>query len=267
MNGMAKPYRPFLGPILALWFFPALAVAAGVQPRFDLTSPGGGPFPSDRFMVLDPHQATFRRVDLPKPDCAARPSDCEDIDVMNTLDGFNLQPRLGIPFDGPIDVASVDGGNVFLLRLASTMPEANPGSARVGVNQVVWDPATMTLFAEADEFLDEHTVYGLIVTREVLDAAGDPIEPSSAFRRFVHSGHAGDPILKAYRIALRLLIARARQAGVVEKQIAVASVFTTQSATSLLRKIQRQIKRRPAPVADFGLGPDGSEWRFGTERS
>jgi hypothetical protein len=265
MNGKAKPYRPFLGPILALLFFPALAVAAGVQPRFDLTSPGGGPFPSDRFMVLDPDQATFRRVDLPKPDCAARPSDCEDIDVMNTLDGFNLQPRLAIPFDGPIDVASVDGGNVFLLRLASTLPEANPGSARVGINQVVWDPATMTLFAESDEFLDEHTVYGLVVTREVLDAAGDPIEPSSAFRRFLHSGHAGDPILKAYRMALRFLLARARRAGVAEKQIAVASVFRTQSATSLLRKIRRQIKRRPAPVADFGLGPDGARTVFPVE--
>jgi hypothetical protein len=37
-------------------------------------------------------------VNLPKPDCAARPSDCADIDVLNTLDGFNLQPRVSVSF-------------------------------------------------------------------------------------------------------------------------------------------------------------------------
>jgi hypothetical protein len=41
------------------------------------------------------------------PECALRPSDCEDVGVINTLDGFNMQPRLSIPFDGPIDVATV----------------------------------------------------------------------------------------------------------------------------------------------------------------
>jgi hypothetical protein len=265
MHGKAKPYRRFLGLVLALSLFPALGVAAGVQPRFDLSSPGGGPFPSDRFMDLDPHQATFRRVNLPKPDCAARPSDCEDIDVINTLDGFNLQPRLAIPFEGAIDVASVDGGSMFLLRLASTLPEANPGGARVGINQVVWDPTTMTLFAESDEFLDEHTVYGLVVTRAILDETGDPIEASSVFRRFLHSGQTRDPILKAYRMALSLLLAKARRAGVPEQQIAVASVFTTQSATSVLRKIQREIEERPAPSAEFGLGPDGARTLFPVE--
>jgi hypothetical protein len=262
MNATVTLQRRSLALILALWFSPALAGAAGVHPRFDLTSPRGGPFPSDRFTAFDPQQATFRRVDLPKPDCATRPSDCEDIDVINTLDGFNLQPRLAIPFDGAIDVASVDRGSVFLLRLASTLPEANPGRARVGINQVVWDPATMTLFAESDEFLDEHAVYGLVVTRAVLDAAGDPIEASSAFRRFLHSGRARDPILRAYRMALWFLLAKARGAGVPEQEIAVASVFTTQSATPLLRKIQRQIEDRPAPVADFGLGPDGARTLF-----
>ena len=207
MNVIVKTHRKLLAVILALWFLPALATAGGVHPRFDLTSPRGGPFPSDRFTVPDPEQATLRRVDLPKPDCAVRPSDCADIDVINTLDGFNLQPRLAIPFDGAIDVASVDSGSVFLLRLGSTLPETNPGSARVGINRVVWDPATLTLFAESDEFLDEHTVYGLVVTRVVRDAAGDPVEPSEAYHRFRHDlnfGQTHDAVLKDYRKALLL---------------------------------------------------------------
>jgi len=269
MNVIVKTHRKLLAVILAvilaLWFLPAPATAGGVHPRFDLTSPRGGPFPSDRFTVPDPEQATLRRVDLPKPDCAVRPSDCADIDVINTLDGFNLQPRLAIPFDGAIDVASVDSGSVFLLRLGSTLPETNPGSARVGINRVVWDPATLTLFAESDEFLDEHTVYGLVVTRIVRDAAGDPVEPSEAFHRFRHDlnfGQTHDAVLKDYRKALLLLLAEARQAGVPEQEIAVAGVFTTQSATAVLRKIQRQIRESPAPATDFGLGPEGARTVF-----
>src|SRR5262249_50245746 len=125
----------------------AAAVAAGAAPagttaavrtRFDLGSPAGGPFPSDRFAVFDDTQNTGLRVHLPSPDCAVRVSDCEDLNVLNTLDGFNLQPRLSIPFDGPIDVNSVSGRTVFLLKLANT-------GGRVGINQVVYDPATTTL--------------------------------------------------------------------------------------------------------------------------
>src|SRR5215207_1063745 len=67
----------------------ALAPAAlgkGVQPRFDRTDPAGGPFPSDRFTVSDSSQLTGLRVNLPKPNCTTRRSDCDDVDVLNELD-------------------------------------------------------------------------------------------------------------------------------------------------------------------------------------
>jgi hypothetical protein len=83
--------------LIAATFSPSAVADGSVQPRFDLTEPSGGPFPSDRFTVPDPTQVTGLRVNLPKPDCALRRSDCEDIDVLNTLDGFNLQPRLSVP--------------------------------------------------------------------------------------------------------------------------------------------------------------------------
>src|SRR5262245_22367788 len=72
--------------------------AGNVHALFGLETPASGPFPSNWFTVADPSQNTRLRVNLPKPDCGARPSDCEDLDVINTLDGFNLQPRLSIPF-------------------------------------------------------------------------------------------------------------------------------------------------------------------------
>src|SRR6266576_6811981 len=99
-----------------LILLPGLAFA-GVEALFDLASAATSPFPSDRFTVADPDQRTGVRVRLPKPDCAVRISDCADIDVINTLDGFNLQPRLSIPFSGPIDVSTVSSSTVFLVRV------------------------------------------------------------------------------------------------------------------------------------------------------
>ena len=120
---------------------------------FDLGNPESGPFPSDRFTVADASQLTGRRVDLPLPDRATRPSDYDDVSVINTLDGFNLQPRLSIAFSGPIDVNTVNSNTVFLIKLADpTAPEEGGGQV-VGINQTVWDVATNTLHVESDELV------------------------------------------------------------------------------------------------------------------
>src|SRR5262249_18657658 len=159
---------------------PLSAEAASVHARFDLDDRRGAPFPSDRFTTEDPSQNTGRRVNLPKPDCGTRPSDCDDLDVINALDGFNVQPRLSIPFDGAIDAASVSSQTVFIVRLGSTLRnrEHDDQNSRqiIGINQVVWDVATNTLHAESDEILDQHTRYALIVTRGVRDTQGHPVE-------------------------------------------------------------------------------------------
>ncbi len=253
----------FVLPVLLLWS--SLALAAGVQALFNLEVPAGGPLPSDRFTVPDPRHNTGLRVNLPKPNCAARPSDCADIDVINMLDGFNLQPRLSFPFDGPIDVSTVSSETVFLISLGSTLLGGPDGGKVVGINQVVWDPATNTLHAESDEFLDQHTRYALIVTRGLKDPAGDPVEASETFERFRHElsfGQTGDRTLKAYRKALLEALAAARQVGVRGRDIAVASVFTTQSATAILEKIRDQIKGVTPDPADFLLGPSGTRTVF-----
>src|SRR5207245_10272615 len=99
-------------------------------------------------------QLTGRRVDLPLPDRATRPSDYDDVSVINTLDGFNLQPRLSIAFSGPIDVNTVNSSTVFLVKMADTTgPDQGCGKV-VGINQTVWDVATNTSHVDADELLD-----------------------------------------------------------------------------------------------------------------
>ena len=184
---------------------------------FDLDSPDRGPFPSDRFTVADASQLTNRRINLPLPDASTRPSDHADVSVINTLDGFNLQPRLSVSFSGPIDVTTVNSTTIFLVNLGDTTSPEDRGGQIVGINQTVWDVATNTLHVESDEFLDQHTRYALIVTRGVKDTNGEPIEPSEAFERFRHDlnfGQADDLALKEYRKDLLGALEAARQAGV-----------------------------------------------------
>src|SRR5207248_1391139 len=178
----------------------APALGAGVRAQFDLSSTSNVPLPSDFYTVDDPSHNTGVRVNLPKANCATRPSDCADIDVLNTLDGANLQPRISVPFSGPINVATVNSGNVFFLSLGDTL--GGRGGQVVGINQIVWDPATNTLHGESDQLLDQHARYALIVTDGLRGANGQAVRAGADFERFRHDlnfGHANDPALKAYR--------------------------------------------------------------------
>lgn len=142
---------------------------AAVQVSFSLESPAGGPFPSDLFTVADPSHNTGLRVNLPKPNCTVRPSDCADLDVINTLDGFNVQPRLSIPFSGPIDVNTVTSETVFLVSLGSTLPGDDPGGplGTLTVSQVGGDSIT---FAAGGRGIDQNGD-GIIATGEGRNAA------------------------------------------------------------------------------------------------
>ena len=250
---LSFPRRLILLALVSFVLVPATAHAAGVAPVFDLTSPSGAPFPSDRYTVADTTQLTGVRVDLPKPNCTVQPSDCADIDVLNTLDGFNIQPRLSIPFTGAIDVASVSSSNVFLVRLSD--------GAVTGINQIVWESPVNTLHAESDQLLDQHSRYLLVVTNGVKDGAGDPIDASS-FLQDLNYGHAKDAADKAYRKELIAALNHSLPAGVGRDAVAAASLFTTQSATTLLEQVRKQIKASNPAAADFRLGTLGERTVF-----
>ena len=230
---MPSPRRVLLAALLVSLVVPTLAQAA-VQPGYDLTTPAGGPFPSDRWTTVDWSQRTGLRVALPKPDCAVRPSDCMDIDVLNTLDGFNVQPRISIPFTGAIDPNSVSSSTVFLIRL--------PDRAITGINQVIWQPAANTLRVESDQLLRQHTPYILVVTKGVRDASGQPID-AVPFRRDLR-GHVAD-------------LTRGLPGGLNLADVAVATLFTTQSVTGQLEQVRAQIKSSMPAPADFVIGAGG----------
>ncbi len=248
---------------------PTLTVASGVHPLFDVQSTTDSPFPTDRFTLTDSAQNTDQRVNLPMPNCAASPSNCGDVALLNQLDGFNIQPRISIPFDGAIDPSTVNNNTVFLIRIADTSNPTTFNPQIVGINQVVWDTLTNTLFVKSDQQLDQHTTYLLIVTKGVHDSAGDPIEADDSFVNFRHTlnfGQTKDPELKSYRKTLIDLldddVLATLAPGLLSSDIAVASVFTTGSVTSTLEKIRDQIKVASTPTASFNLGVHGENTVF-----
>jgi hypothetical protein len=272
MRVRPNPTRPLILPLISSLALslsltlpsPASAqtetTSSRVRVKFDLNDPAASPFPSNRFTVRDWSNRSLRRMNLPLPDCAVRVSDCEDIAVINTLDGFSTQPRISVPFTGAIDPNSVTSDTVFLFNLGDALTGRGFGG-RVGINQRLWDPATNTMVFESSELLQEHTRYVLIVTDGVRDAAGKPVKAAK-----MNDDDEDDNDYKGNN-------KRTRSAGSEDYQrelrdgmrahrgnskIIAASVFTTQSSTGDLAKIMRQIKASTPAPASFMLGSTGS---------
>ncbi len=223
-----------------------VALAAGVSARAASADPAGSIFPSNRFTVFDGSQRSLRRVNLPKPDCTVQVTDCTDIDSLNQLDGFSIQPRITVPFDGDIDPASVTSDSVYLVNLGDTFTLKGFGQ-KVGINQVIWDPATKTLVFQSDQLLQQHSRYVVVLTDGVRDTAGKPLKSGGWGDEAGHAGRHGAEYARELRDAVQAL-------RMSRQRVVAASVFTTQSISADLEKINRQIKQAaPAPI-DFNIG-------------
>jgi hypothetical protein len=110
-------------------------------------------FPSDDLTVPDPGQLTGRRIALPTTGCGA-PISCGLVQELDQLDGFDLDPRIAVQFSAPVDPAEA--------AARISIREAH-GGWRTGVDRVVWDPATNTLYAHPAEQLAPGTTYRLRV--------------------------------------------------------------------------------------------------------
>ncbi|MEA2398658.1 MAG: hypothetical protein QOK25_2214, partial [Thermoleophilaceae bacterium] len=134
-------------------------------------------FPDDHFTVRDHNQVTGRRlnfrkgIDFPtvggrvKRRCnSATFSLCDSFTQLNKLDGFDLQPRVTVPFTGAIRLGSVSDSDFFI---------STPKGAFVsGFRQLTFDPATRTLAGISDKFLSENTRYRIHVTSAIRDGKG-----------------------------------------------------------------------------------------------
>jgi hypothetical protein len=120
--------------------------------------------PSDVFTVADATQLTGIRINLPVPVCdATNSSICDDLTLVNEQDGFDLRPRVSVPFTGPIDISSVTPSDFFV---------TGPGGFSTPITQLVWDPTANVLAGEPSDFLTEDTNYTVVVTNGIKDTGG-----------------------------------------------------------------------------------------------
>jgi hypothetical protein len=120
--------------------------------------------PDDRLTVADGQQLTGRRLALPLPDCQVRPSDCDEIRLVNGLDGWDVDPRVEVRFSGTIDVSRVTDSTFYL--------EPVSGTGRIGLNRLVWDASTSTLYGQPRRLLREGTGYRVVVTAGINGQSG-----------------------------------------------------------------------------------------------
>jgi len=228
--------RLALGLSLALGGFPPSA-AAGVEVQ--------ALFPSDRQTVPDPRQSTGRRVALALPDCGVDPAGCDEIHLVNELDGWSVNPRVAIRFSGPVALDSVTKSSAFILPLA---PE--PLASPVALAQLVWDGASHTLYARPERPLLQARRYALVLTTRVLDDSRQPLAPV-----------LNAPIVAeaAYGISAQgVVFQKLRSLGITRREVAAVTVFTTQSVTAGLEQMRAVIDAGATPELRFTLGPGGA---------
>lgn len=132
------------------------ATSAALAPSASATPGKADPvslFPSNSLTVPDRGQLTGLRVDLPTEGCGAAVT-CGLVERLNQLDGFDLDPRIAIRFSKPVDPAQV---------APRITVQAARGGWRTGVDRVVHDPATNTIYAHPAEQLAPGTTYTLKV--------------------------------------------------------------------------------------------------------
>jgi hypothetical protein len=223
-----------------------LLCADPVTVTFNPADPNVGPYPTDYLAVPDSTQLTGERVNLPLPDCTAQPSLCSEINLLNQLDGFNVQPRITVKFSGPIDTTTLAKGIFFIALDNLTMDEPGlqkPGDM-VAINQIVYDPATNTAYAKPDAALDQHRRYALFVTAAVKDTAGNSVAPDPAFTACLQST-AGDYCQGLNAPFPGNIIPNPLN---MAPFVVASSNFTTMSATRWLEGARRQLQALPIVV-------------------
>jgi hypothetical protein len=150
--------------------------------------------PSNNYTVPDATQLTGIRVNLPAPVCdSTNSSICDDLALLDLQDGFDLRPRITVPFSGPIDVTTVN---------AATLYVTGPGGFRTPVTQLVWDPSTNVLAGEPSDFLSEGIAYSVVVTRGIKDASGHSVTACGGACTSTFTTETATPELAKLRAAL-----------------------------------------------------------------
>jgi len=233
---------------LTLSLFVPLLSASGVTVQWNPQDPTVGPYPSDALLTPDSTQKSGMRVNLPVPDCTSAPSDCQDVELINQLDGFQTVPRISVTFSGPIDLNTMHHAIYYVALDNQTQEEhgINYTGQMLYLTQMIYDPTTNTIYGKPDGNLDQHRQYVLVVTDVIHDMAGDPIQADPGYTACVQPGAEQKTVYCS-----ELSQAVSRVAGqFAPANIVGATVFTTMNVTTWMEKAWAQLPNlvQPAPV-------------------
>ena len=183
-------------------------------------------------------------MNLPFPsDCTlvSTASQCVNVELLNQLDGFSVNPRITVCFSGPVNVASLSRGISFVPVDSFGLP--------IGINQVIFDPNGLCAYAKPNQVLHQDTRYLLIVTPLVTDANGNRVQASSDYTACV--AKRATPYCQQLAQAMNpVLTILSNLGGIVS-----ASLFTTMSATNWLEQTRTNINSMSIPGAGTLAGP------------
>jgi hypothetical protein len=171
-------------------------------------------------------------------DCSERFSFYPEIERINHLDGFALQPRIRVVFSAQVNTDTLRDG-IFIVSL-------DQPDRLVSVNELVYDLDTNTVYARPDELLGQTGRYALIVTTGVRDTRGDPVEREAGFDACLNALIGGEYCVQLGR-AIRSLEPR-----LAPRVIVGGSVFTTMSATAFMEEARAQLENSSVTIARPG---------------
>jgi len=219
--------------------------AGGVTVVWNPGDPTTGPFPTDYLTMPDSTQKSGVRVNLPMPDCTAAPSDCQDVQLINQLDGFQTAPRIRITFSAPIDVNTMHHAIYYVVLKNLTQEEhgiTSPGQMMY-LTQMIYDPTTNTIYGKPDGNLDQHSQVAVIVTDVIHDLDGNPVQADPGYTDCVTPG-----------IALKTIYCGELEQAVASvgsqfgpANIVSATVFTTMNVTTWMEKAYAQLPNLTPP--------------------
>jgi pimeloyl-ACP methyl ester carboxylesterase len=232
--------------IIALTFFLfiPLLFAGGVTVVWDPSDPTMGPFPTDFLTVPDATQKSGMRVNLPLPDCTTAPSDCQDTQLINQLDGFQTAPRIRVTFSGPIDVNTIHHA-VYYIELKNLTTEErgiNSPGTMLYLTQMIYDPTTNSLYGKPDGNLDQHSRIAVIVLDVIHDLDGNPIQPDPGYSACVAPASAQTDYCAELSQAVSSVASAVAPANIVG-----ATVFTTMNVTTWMEQAHALLPNIPPP--------------------
>lgn len=223
---------------LTFCLFAPLLLASGVTVAWNPADPTVGPFPTDFLTTPDATQKSGLRVNLPMPDCTTAPSDCQDVELINQLDGFQTVPRIRVTFSGPIDLSTMHHA-IYYVEIQNLTKEERgimaPGQW-LYLTQMIYDPTTNTIYGKPDGNLDQHSQVAVIVLDTIHDLDGNPIQPDPGYTACVASETPTTTYCGELRQAVSNVAAQFAPAHIVG-----ATVFTTMNVTTWMEKAHAQL--------------------------